>query len=131
MGLDPSDVGLRLQTIVPGQETVTLYLRDPPPATTYTAYTLNGVRRRPSNETFPSVPSLSAVPVNDMQFDIYRPTLDAAGVPTAALPGYQDYIAAAASPGDPTLIRWNINTVKTKSKGTFWQVHCTSLDQSN
>jgi hypothetical protein len=116
IAMDPFDTGMRLQTIVPGQETVTLFLRQGA-TDSFTQYVIYGARRRPDTKAFPQT-EMGGLPVVESQWDLYQPTLQESGVNFWQLPQYQDYLV------DQYGVQWVISRGGAKSKRTFWQLHC-------
>lgn len=118
MGLDPADVGVRLQMIVPGQEQVTLFLRKPAPLNDqFTQYSLDGARRRPQTMTN-DTGNQNIIPVVKAQWDLYRPYLDSAGVPAGTVPAWKDYLI------DSEGTKWVVAENGAKSLVSFIELQC-------
>lgn len=113
MSLNPADVGQRLSLIVPGQEIITLFLRQPaPPDDVFKKYVLVGARGRPSKQNVIS-PDGIVLPPTHKTWHLYRPVLIAAGVPVNTSSESYDYLL------DQSGQKWVVQSVDVKSNWSF------------
>ncbi len=112
MGLDPADTGARLETIVPGQETITVYVRNPAPANdTFTAYVVTA-RGRPSSGKSDAAAE-RYLPNTEKVWHLYRPSLALAGLDSPTTPENYNYLVDAGG------VKWIIRSVQAKSNWSF------------
>lgn len=111
--MNPHDVGRRLQMIVPGQQAITLYIRQPtPPDDVFKAYSIYGARGRPSKQTNASGGG-NVLAATRKTWHLYRPSLNAGGVPPNTVSESFDYLV------DSFGVQWNIESVDVKSNNSF------------
>jgi hypothetical protein len=112
MGLNPKDTGARLRMIVPGQEMITLFIRNPaPPDDIFTPYTFRA-RGRPSSQPISS-PNDTVLAVTRKTWHLYRSAMNAAGVPQNTTSESFDYLT------DQSGSKWLIDSVDAKSNWSF------------
>lgn len=111
--MDPADVGQRLMDIVPGQEIITLSIRQlAPPDDVFKTYTNITARGRPSRQNVNS-PDATVLQTTRKTWHLYRPSLTVAGVPTSTSSESYDYLIDASG------VKWVIQTVDVKSNWSF------------
>lgn len=119
--MEPADVGSRLQDLVPGTAPITLFLRNAPPdQANYTAYSIYGVRPTARTQNAAEVNG-NMVMMIEQTFEFYRPSLQAAGVPTtfstvANGPRYFDYFVDGAG------INWIVQSVEVNDIESYFEV---------